>query len=142
MHGCDTEGDVGAKAAFRRIEDAMELGGAGKDAAFLAISALSLIASFFLRSYLPFDPAWVAIVLCGLPIVVGAVIALVTEFDVKADVLVSLAIVASIVIGEYDAAGIVAFIMQIGSFLEEATVRRARAGIEGWWGSPPERRGS
>ncbi|AJC11563.1 cation transporter [Berryella intestinalis] len=119
------------------MEGAMELGGAGKDAAFLVISALSLVASFFFRSSLPFDPAWVAIVLCGLPIVVGAAIALVTEFDVKADVLVSLAIVASIVIGEYDAAGIVAFIMQIGSFLEEATVRRARAGIERLVGLTP-----
>ena len=40
---------------------------------------------------LPFDAAWAAIMLCGSPIILEAVIGLVTEFDIKADVLVSLA---------------------------------------------------
>ncbi len=102
-----------------------------RDAAFLAISAASILLSFAAPDVLPFDWAWIAIVLCGLPIVLEAIVALVTEFDVKADVLVSMALVASIAIGEYDAAGIVAFIMQIGGFLEETTVKHARAGIEG-----------
>ena len=39
-------------------------------------------------------------------------------------------LIASVIIGETFAAGEVAFIMQIGSFLEETTVARARAGIE------------
>ena len=68
--------------------------------------------------------------LCGLPIVKGAVVGFVTKFDVKADVLVSIALIASVVIGETFAAGEVAFIMAIGSFLEERTVAKARAGIE------------
>lgn len=59
-----------------------------------------------------------------------AVIGLVTEFDIKADVLVSLALIASICIGENFAAGEVAFIMQLGGLLEELTVAKARAGIE------------
>ncbi len=104
--------------------------GEKKDLALLAISAVALLASFVAAGSLPIDPAWIAIVLCGLPIVCGAVIALVTEFDIKADMLVSLALIASIITGEYIAAGIVAFIMQIGGFLEEHTVNRARAGIE------------
>ena len=53
-----------------------------------------------------------------------------TAFDIKADVLVSLALVASVCIGEDFAAGEVAFIMQLGALLEELTVSRARAGIE------------
>ena len=35
------------------------------------------------------------IILCGIPIILEAVIGLVTEFDIKADVLVSLALIAS-----------------------------------------------
>ena len=79
---------------------------------------------------LPFDPAWVAIILCGIPIIMEAFIGLVTEFDIKADVLVSIALLASVMIGEDFAAGEVAFIMQIGGLLEELTVAKARAGIE------------
>jgi heavy metal translocating P-type ATPase len=59
-----------------------------------------------------------------------AVIGLVTAFDIKADVLVSLALIASVCIGEYFAAGEIAVIMQLGGLLEELTVARARAGIE------------
>ena len=74
--------------------------------------------------------AWVAIILCGVPIILEAVIGLVTAFDIKADVLVSLALIASVAIGEDFAAGEVAFIMQLGGLLEELTVAKARAGIE------------
>lgn len=97
---------------------------------FLAISLPSLIISFFNIGNLPINAAWIAILLCGFPIVKGAVIGLVTEFDIKADVLVSLALIASIFIGEIFAAGEVAFIMTIGAYLEERTVAKARAGIE------------
>lgn len=79
---------------------------------------------------LPFDIAWAAIILCGVPIILEAIIGLVTEFDIKADVLVSLALIASVCIGETFAAGEVAFIMQLGGLLEELTVAKARAGIE------------
>ena len=78
----------------------------------------------------PFDMAWIAIILCGIPIIMEAVIGLVTAFDIKADVLVSLALIASLCIGEIFAAGEVAFIMQLGALLEEMTVAKARAGIE------------
>lgn len=67
---------------------------------------------------------------CGIPIILEAVIGLVTEFDIKADVLVSLALIASVCIREDFAAGEVAFIMQLGGLLEELTVAKARAGIE------------
>lgn len=67
---------------------------------------------------------------CGEPIILEAIIGLVTAFDIKADVLVSLALVASICIGEHFAAGEIAFIMQLGALLEDLTVAKARAGIE------------
>ena len=118
-----------------KIEALLEWGGTKKDITLLVISAIAVIASFAYEQLypdnpLPVDPAWIAIILCGLPIVIEAVIGLVTAFDIKADVLVSIALIASIVIGEYFAAGEVALIMQLGGLLEELTVARARAGIE------------
>jgi heavy metal translocating P-type ATPase len=97
---------------------------------FLVLSAVSLVASFFLANRAPLDPAWLAVLLCGIPIVKGAAVALVTRFDIKADLLVSLALIASLIIGELFAAGEVAFIMTIGAMLEERTVAKAQAGIE------------
>ena len=64
------------------------------------------------------------------PIILEAVIGLVTAFNIKADVLVSLALIASICIHEDFAAGEVAFIMQLGALLEDLTVAKARAAIE------------
>ena len=117
-------------SALHRLGDLLDVGGTRKDVAFLVISAFALAASFASGGSLPVDPAWVAIVLCGAPILVGAVVGLVTELDIKADVLVSIALVASVAVGEYFAAGEVALIMQLGSLLEELTAARARAGIE------------
>lgn len=112
------------------IEKIMEAGGVKKDIAFLILSGIALLISIFMPHLLPFDAAWIAIVLCGIPIVIEALIGLITRFDIKADVLVSMALIASIVIGEDFAAGEVAFIMQLGALLEDVTVAKARAGIE------------
>lgn len=83
-----------------------------------------------IRLGLPFDWAWFTIILCGLPIVWGAAVAMYEEFDVKADLLVSLALIAAVAIGEVFAAAEIAFIMQLGAMLEEFTVSKAQAGIE------------
>ena len=115
---------------MQKLEHFLEWGGVKKDIVLLVLSGLSLVASMFHLLPLPFDAAWVAIILCGIPIVLEAVIGLVTAFDIKADVLVSLALIASILIGEDFAAGEVAFIMQLGALLEDLTVAKARAGIE------------
>ncbi|WP_238902032.1 MULTISPECIES: heavy metal translocating P-type ATPase [unclassified Clostridium] len=96
----------------------------------LIISVISLIFSFFDLVQAPINLAWIAIILCGLPIIKEAIIGLVTEFDIKADVLVSMALIASVIIGETFAAGEVAFIMTLGALLEERTVKKAQAGIE------------
>lgn len=118
------------KTFAKKLESLLELGGMKKDVLFLCISGVALVVSLFDLAQMPFDAAWAAIVLCGVPIILEAFIGLVTAFDIKADVLVSLALIASVCIGEHFAAGEVAFIMQIGALLEDLTVAKARAGIE------------
>lgn len=118
------------KRVINGLEKLLEFGGIRKDVVFLLISAAALLVSMLDLLPLPFDAAWAAILLCGIPIILEAVIGLITAFDIKADVLVSIALIASLCIGEDFAAGEVAFIMQLGALLEELTVARARAGIE------------
>ncbi len=118
------------KTIINKLEGILEFGGIKRDILFLVLSGISLLMSILKVDTFLFDLAWVAIILCGLPIILEAIIGLVTEFDIKADVLVSIALVASVCIGEIFAAGEVAFIMQLGSLLEELTVAKAREGIE------------
>ena len=118
------------KSLMEKLEALLELGGIKKDVTLLVISGLAVLASLLKWQPLPFDMAWLAIILCGVPIVLEAIIGLMTAFDIKADVLVSLALIASVCIGQDFAAGEVAFIMQLGGLLEELTVAKARAGIE------------
>ena len=135
-HRYNSGQSMGIEKRFRmeniigKVEEFMELGGKKKDIVFLVLGGLSLMISVFDLVPLPFDAAWIAIILCGVPIVLEAIIGLITSFDIKADVLVSLALIASVFIGEDFAAGEVAFIMQLGSLLEDLTVAKARAGIE------------
>jgi heavy metal translocating P-type ATPase len=97
------------------------------DIARILISTISLIASFILSlDYI----SWAAVILCGIPIFKECIEGLITEFDIKADLLVSIAIIASIIIGEVFAAGEIATIMAIGGFLEEYTVSKTRGRIE------------
>ena len=112
-----------------KVGNSAGMGWLEKEIILLVISGISLLLSLF-HIPLPFSIAWVAIILCGVPIILEAIIGLVTAFDIKADVLVSLALVASICIGEHFAAGEIAFIMQLGALLEDLTVAKARAGIE------------
>ncbi len=118
------------KQVMNKLEDLLEKGGTKKDITLLVISGIFLILSLTGWDPLPFNLAWVSIILCGIPIILEAIIGLVTAFDIKADVLVSIALIASVCIGEDFAAGEVAFIMQLGGLLEDLTVARARAGIE------------
>ena len=97
------------------------------DILLIIISAISVIGSFILSlDYI----AWIAVILCGVPIFKECVKGLITEFDIKADLLVTIAIIASIIIGEVFAAGEIATIMAIGGFLEEYTVSKTQGRIE------------
>ncbi|SDB17369.1 heavy metal translocating P-type ATPase [Eubacterium oxidoreducens] len=115
---------------FDKIEELFEYGGIRKDILLLVVSGLGLIISMLTSNRWNLDMAWLAIILCGIPIVVSAIIGLFRDHDITADVLVALALVAAVFIGEYFAAGEVAFIMQLGSLLEELTVSRTRSNIE------------
>lgn len=95
----------------------------------IIISILALLLGVLFPTILPFDASWIGVLFCGLPIIKDAIIGLVKEFDIKADVLVSIALVASVVIGEIFAAAEIAIIMTIGAYLEELTVDKAQAGI-------------
>lgn len=95
------------------------------------VSGVFLMISFFhLIPKLPFDVAWIAIVISGMPIVYGAIKGLATEFDVTADVLVAIALIAAVIIGEYFAAGEVAFIMQLGKVLEDVTSGKSHKSLQ------------
>ena len=97
------------------------------DILLIALSALSLILSFTLSiNYI----SWIAVALCGIPIFKECAEGLITEFDIKADLLVTIAIIASIIIGEVFAAGEIATIMAIGGFLEEYTASKTQGRIE------------
>ena len=97
------------------------------DIALIAISAISLITSFILSiEYV----SGISVILCGLPIFKECGEGLIKEFDIKADLLVSLAIIASLMIGEVFAAGEIATIMAIGGFLEEYTVSKTQGRIK------------
>ena len=100
------KGVTSVKLAMEKLEHFLELGGTKKDITLLVISGIALIVSIFDLVPLPFGASWAAIILCGIPIILEAVIGLVTAFDIKADVLVSLALIASVCIGEDFAAGI------------------------------------
>ena len=76
------------------------------------------------------DPAWVTILISGYPLVYLAVSRLVRQHWVSSALLISVAMLASVAIGEIFAAGEVAFIMAIGAILEDKTTNRAKKGIQ------------
>lgn len=92
---------------------------------FLVMSLAQIIT----KKFLPVDPAWITIVICGLPLAYFAILALFEEKRITAALLISIAIIASISIGELFAAGEVAFIMAIGGLLEEKTLEKAKKGL-------------
>lgn len=103
-----------------------------KTVTFIIISSICLFMSLIqsVDELLHFNLSWVAIILCGLPIIKEAATCLYEEFDIKADVLVSLALIGSVIIGEIFAAGEISVIMTIGALLEDLTVQKAQSGIE------------
>lgn len=92
---------------------------------FLAVSLLSLLMNFSF----PIDPAWITILISGIPMLYLALTRLFYEKWVSSALLISIAMIASIAIGEIFAAGEVAFIMAIGAILEDMTVTRAKKGL-------------
>lgn len=100
------------------------------NAAVVAISGAALLADVCGWNPWGWSGAWVAVVLCGVPILWEAAVGFFGSLNVKTGLLVALALVASLALGETFAAGEVAFIMKLGSLLEEWAVARARSGLE------------
>ena len=61
----------------------------------------------------------------GIPLFLYAARGLIIDRDITAGVLVTVAMIAAIVVGEYSAAALVVFMMSIGEWLENLTVARA-----------------
>jgi Cd2+/Zn2+-exporting ATPase len=81
--------------------------------------------------------ALASVALNGVPIIYEAIKGLV-ERRVNVDELVSLAIVASLISGEFLAAAVVSFVMVAGALIEEATSDSARKAIESLVNLSPE----
>lgn len=82
--------------------------------------------------FFPFDPAWVTIVISGIPLLYLALWRVLHNpgiSKISSALLISIAMFAAIAIGDRFAAGEVAFIMAVGALLEEATTNRARKGL-------------
>lgn len=92
---------------------------------FLAISLVLMLTGI----ECPVDPAWITIIISGIPMLYLALIRLFFQKWVSSALLISIAMIASIAIGEIFAAGEVAFIMAIGAILEDITIARAKKGL-------------
>ena len=84
-------------------------------------------------SFLPFEPAWVTIFICGIPLLYLAIWRIIYNRGVSkisSALLICIAMFAALSIGELFAAGEVAFIMALGALLEDATTNRAKKGLK------------
>lgn len=84
-------------------------------------------------NFLPFDPAWVTIIISGIPLLYLAVWRMIYNpgiSKISSALLITIAMFAAIAINDLFAAGEVAFIMAIGAILEEMTTNRAKKGLK------------
>ena len=118
---------------------------------FLASLSMTLVAAAFLLldlvphvmeefgqettclQVLPFDHAWVTVAICGVPLLYLSVRRIICNrgiSKISSALLISMAMLAAIAIGDLFAAGEVAFIMALGALLEEAITERAKKGLK------------
>ena len=84
-------------------------------------------------SFLPFDPAWVTVIISGIPLLYLAIWRIIYNrgiAKISSALLICIAMFAALAIGELFAAGEVAFIMALGALLEDATTNRAKKGLK------------
>ena len=84
------------------------------------------------HSFLPFDPAWVSVIISGIPLLYLAIWRVIHNpgiSKISSALLICIAMFAAIAIGDLFAAGEVVFIMAIGALLEDATANRAKKGL-------------
>ena len=84
---------------------------------------------------LPIDPAWITVIVSGIPLLYLAVWRILHNpgiSKISSALLITIAMFAAIAIGDLFAAGEVAWIMAIGAILEDMTTNRARKGLKKW----------
>jgi len=84
-------------------------------------------------NFLPFDPAWVTVIISGIPMVYLAVWRVIHNpgiSKISSALLITIAMIAALAIGDLFAAGEVAWIMAIGAILEDKTTERAKKGLK------------
>ena len=107
------------------------------------VGGVFLVLSFVLSQYnvnLPFDPAWITVVISGLPLLYLAVWRIIHTpgvSKISSALLITIAMIAAIAIGDLFAAGEVAFIMALGAILEDMTTNRAKKGLKKLIGLAP-----
>ena len=94
---------------------------------FLLIAVIFMILGIDTPIYL--NPAWGTVIISGIPMLLLALTRLIREKWISSALLIAIAMVASLLIGEIFAAGEVAWIMALGALLEDWTVERAKKGL-------------
>ncbi len=94
---------------------------------FLLIAVIFMIFGIDTPIYL--NPAWGTVIISGIPMLLLAMTRLIRERWISSALLIAIAMVASLLIGEIFAAGEVAWIMALGALLEDWTVERAKKGL-------------
>lgn len=100
------------------------------------VGGVFLVLSFVLPRVgvkLPIDPAWITVIISGIPLLYLAVWRIIHNpgiSKISSALLITIAMIAAIAIGDLFAAGEVAFIMAIGAILEDMTTNRAKKGLK------------
>ena len=100
------------------------------------VGGVFLVLSFVLPRVgveLPVDPAWVTVFISGIPLLYLAVWRIVYNpgiSKISSALLIVVAMIAAVFIGDLFAAGEVAFIMALGAILEDMTTNRAKKGLK------------
>ncbi|WP_296880811.1 cation-translocating P-type ATPase [uncultured Methanobrevibacter sp.] len=94
---------------------------------FLLIAVIFMIFGIDVPVYL--NPSWGTVIISGIPMLLLAMTRLIREKWISSALLIAIAMVASLLIGEVFAAGEVAWIMALGALLEDWTVERAKKGL-------------
>lgn len=99
----------------------------------LMVSAFGAFFSlvFYLKDISVFyDPGWISIIISGSPIFLSALRQLFLRKKISSALLITIAIIASISIGEIFAAAEIAFIMAVGEMLEAMTIDKSKKGLK------------
>ncbi len=100
------------------------------------VAGIALLASLILGALqvnTAIDLAWIAVFICGIPLLYLSVWRIIHNPGISkmsSALLITVAMVAAIRIGDLFAAGEVGFIMSIGAILEDKTTQRAQKGLK------------